>query len=104
MTVNHLMQVRFLPGQQGVPNLKCWVIETYYQMSPSKLELGVLSNGCLADCKSVVFRHWGFESLHSHKQGNNPRVDKRLSGLKRIKVIRWVRDALDYYYGTEESK
>jgi hypothetical protein len=27
-----------------------------------------------------------------------------LSGLKRIKVIRWVRDALDYYYGTEESK
>ncbi len=39
-------------------------------MSPSKLELGVLSNGCLADCKSVVFGHWRFESVHSHKQGD----------------------------------
>ena len=75
MTVNHLMKVRILPGQQGVPNLKCWVIETYYQMSPSKLELGALSNGCLADCKSVVIRHWGFESLHSHNMSVEAQVD-----------------------------
>lgn len=38
------------------------------------------SNGCSADCKSVAFRHWGFESLSLHDIPTLA-VDRFLSGL-----------------------
>ncbi len=44
----------------GLQN-QCWGFESLLSCNS-----GVLSNGCSADCKSVAFRHWGFESLHSH--------------------------------------